>query len=156
MVMVIGGLWHGAATTFLVWGAIHGLMLALERWRGRKPLYGPLPRPLRVALTFVVLLVTWVFFRADHFAMATGYLGVMFAGQGGENPAANLLTQQLFAWPNLLWMAVAALVVWCVPNSQQLLERLTVPKVVACLAGFVISLGLMFAQGYSPFLYFQF
>jgi hypothetical protein len=43
-----------------------------------------------------------------------------------------------------------------VPNSQQLLERLTVPKVVACLAGFVISLGLMFAQGYSPFLYFQF
>jgi alginate O-acetyltransferase complex protein AlgI len=155
-VMVIGGLWHGAATTFLVWGAIHGLMLALERWRGRKPLYGPLPRPLRVALTFVVLLVTWVFFRADHFAMATGYLGVMFAGQGGENPAANLLTQQLFAWPNLLWMAVAALVVWCVPNSQQLLERLTVPKVVACLAGFVISLGLMFAQGYSPFLYFQF
>ena len=139
-----------------MWGAIHGLMLALERWRGKKPLYGPLPHPVRVALTFVVILVTWVFFRSDNFTMAWRYLGVMFAGQGGGNGAAELLTAQLFALPNLIWLGAAAVVVWWVPNSQQLLEKLTVPKVVACLAGFVISLGLMFAQGYSPFLYFQF
>ena len=155
-VMLLGGLWHGASTTFLVWGGIHGLMLALERWRGKKPLYGPLPRPLRTGLTFGVLLVTWVFFRSDNFSTASRYLGAMFLGSDGGNAAAPLLTAQLAALPNLLWLAACAIVVWLVPNSQVVLQRLTVWKVGACLAGFVISLGLMFAQGYSPFLYFQF
>ena len=40
--------------------------------------------------------------------------------------------------------------------SQQLLERFTAPKLAFCLVGFAVSIGLMFAQGYSPFLYFQF
>ena len=155
-VMLLGGLWHGAATTFLVWGGIHGLLLALERWRGKKPLYGPLPPPVRVALTFLVLLVAWVFFRSDDMAMALRYLGAMFLGQGGRDPGAALLTAQLGALPNLLWLAAAAMMVWLVPNSQKMLQQLTIPKVAACLVGFVISLGLMFAQGYSPFLYFQF
>ena len=155
-VMLLGGLWHGAATTFLVWGGIHGLLLALERWRGRKPLYGPLPQPVRVALTFVVILVGWVFFRSDNMAMALSYLGAMFVDSGGGNPVAALLTAQLTAMPNLLWLGAASIMVWTMPNSQQILERLTPPKVAACLAGFVISLGLMFAQGYSPFIYFQF
>ena len=155
-VMVIGGLWHGASWTFLVWGAMHGLMLALERWRGRRPFYGPLPRPVCVALTFVFILVTWVFFRADNFEMAARYLGAMFLGSGGGNPAASLLTAQIFALPNLLWITAAAIIIWLVPNSQQLLERFTAPKLAACLVGFVVSIALMFAQGYSPFLYFQF
>ena len=155
-VMLLGGLWHGASTTFLAWGGLHGLMLALERWRGKMPLYGPLPRPLRTALTFGVLLVTWVFFRSDNFETATRYLGAMFLNADAGNAAAPLLTAQLVALPNLLWLAAAAMVVWLVPNSQHLLGRLTAGKVTACLAGFVISLGLMFAQGYSPFLYFQF
>lgn len=155
-VMLLGGLWHGAATTFLIWGGIHGLMLALERWRGKTPLYGPLPRPLRTGMTFVVLLVTWVFFRSDNFSTASRYLGAMFLNADGGNPAAPLLTAQLLALPNLLWLAACAIVVWLVPNSQQLLGKVTAPRVAACLAGFVISIGLMFAQGYSPFLYFQF
>ena len=155
-VMVIGGLWHGASWTFLVWGALHGLMLALERWRGKKPLYGPLPHPVRVGLTFVFILVTWVFFRSDNFEMAARYLGAMFFGSGGGNATTSLLTAQLFAVPNLLWISAAAIIVWLVPNSQQLLERFTAPKLAVCLAGFVVSMGLMFAQGHSPFLYFQF
>ena len=89
-------------------------------------------------------------------AMAARYLKAMFLNADGGNPASALLTAQLFAVPNLLWMAAAAIVVWMVPNSQQLLQRFTAPKLALCLGGFVISLGLMFAQGYSPFLYFQF
>lgn len=155
-VMLLGGLWHGASTTFLVWGGIHGLMLVLERWRGRQPLYGPLPKPLRVGLTFVVLLVTWVFFRADTMDTALRYLGAMFTGNDGGDPASDLLAAQLMAWPNMLWMAGCSLVVWLVPNSQQWLGRVTTPRVAVCVGCFVLSLGIMFAQGFSPFLYFQF
>ena len=52
LVMLIGGLWHGASWTFVIWGAIHGGMLAFERMQGKQGLLSRLPRPWRVALTF--------------------------------------------------------------------------------------------------------
>ena len=155
-VMVIGGLWHGASWTFLVWGAMHGLMLALERWSGKRPLYGPLPRPVRVLLTFVILLVTWVFFRADNFTTASTYLKAMFLGGGHLNGTAGLLQGMVLSPGNLLILAAGAMVVFLMPNSARLLEHLTARKVAVCLAGFALSVGFMFAQGFSPFLYFQF
>ena len=57
---------------------------------------------------------------------------------------------------SLLILAAGAIVVFMVPNTARLLEHLTARKVVACLAGFACSLGFMMAQGFSPFLYFQF
>src|SRR6185503_16758905 len=75
LVMLIGGLWHGAAWNFVVWGALHGVLLALERLRGKAALYGGLPAPLRVGLTFTLVLMTWVFFRASDVQHAVRYLG---------------------------------------------------------------------------------
>ena len=98
----------------------------------------------------------WVFFRADNFGTASRYLSAMFGDADGGNAAAGLLTAQLMAVPNLLWLTASAVVVWGLPNSQTLLGRVTGWRVAACLVGFVISLGVMLAQGYSPFLYFQF
>lgn len=156
MVMVIGGLWHGASWTFLVWGAIHGLMLALERMSGKRPLYGPLPRPVRVGITFVILLVTWVFFRADNFTMAADYLKAL-AGLGGPlQGTSTLLNAILTSSGHLMILTAAAIVVFLVPNSAKLVENLTGRKLALCVAGFTLSIGFMFAQGFSPFLYFQF
>lgn len=155
-VMIIGGLWHGASWTFLVWGGMHGVMLALERWSGKRPLYGPLPRPFRVALTFVILLLTWVFFRADNFTTASLYLQAMFLPGGTLNATSSLLNGIILSPGNLLILAAGAVVVFAIPNSAKLLEHLTVRKVAVCLAGFALSVGFMFAQGFSPFLYFQF
>src|SRR5256885_1375249 len=64
IVMLIGGLWHGAHWTFVIWGAIHGFMLAFERWQGKDSPYRRLPRPARVAVTFAVVCLVCVFFRA--------------------------------------------------------------------------------------------
>lgn len=77
LVMILGGLWHGAAVTFLIWGAIHGGALAVERFisksMGSKPahsavdkkLRASLGRPLNWALTMLIVLIAWVFFRAE-------------------------------------------------------------------------------------------
>src|SRR5438067_7986414 len=54
-VMVLGGLWHGASWNFVIWGAIHGAMLAFERAQGKDSLYSRLPGPARTALTFLIV-----------------------------------------------------------------------------------------------------
>ena len=56
--MLLGGLWHGASWNFVVWGGLHGALLAFERMRGKAAVYRRLPVPLRVAVTFALVLVT--------------------------------------------------------------------------------------------------
>src|SRR6185437_14894683 len=60
---LLGGLWHGAAWTFVAWGALHGVGLCCVRvWRRAGP--GPLPAPVAWSVTFVFVVIAWVFFRA--------------------------------------------------------------------------------------------
>ncbi|MFW5751383.1 MAG: MBOAT family O-acyltransferase, partial [Planctomycetota bacterium] len=73
-VMLLGGLWHGAAWTFVIWGAIHGAMLAFERAQGKDGAYRRLPRPLRITITFAVVCLAWIFFRAESLTQAGDYL----------------------------------------------------------------------------------
>jgi len=155
MVMLIGGLWHGAQWTFVVWGAIHGGMLMLERLMGKDSFYQRLPNALRMALTFVVLLITWVFFRAANLDVALAYLGAMF-GQSGDAPAAGILTGELLRPMNFLFLALAIIVTWVTPRTANWLEKLTAGKIAFGLVLFAFSLAMMFTQGFNPFLYFQF
>ncbi len=77
IVFLLSGLWHGAAWTFVIWGAWHGLFLMLERAFLAKWLTN-LPRLFRVLYQYVVVLVGWVFFRADTFEVAAQFLHTMF------------------------------------------------------------------------------
>src|SRR6185369_9925717 len=95
LVMLLGGLWHGAQWQFLVWGAIHGVFLGIERWAGKKPFYGALPHQLRVAVTLFIVLMAWVFFRADDLTHAVHYLGRLF-GAGSPEPHAAMLAPRLY------------------------------------------------------------
>lgn len=155
LVMLIGGLWHGAQWTFVAWGAIHGGMLALERLMGKDSWYAKLPDPLRVAITFVIVLITWVFFRAENFEVATRYLAAMF-GQGGDADSSAILTGYLMRPANFLYLGLSAGICWFVPRSAELLEKVTPVKVIIALVLFVFSVALMYTQGFNPFLYFQF
>jgi alginate O-acetyltransferase complex protein AlgI len=85
VVMLLGGLWHGAKWNFVVWGAYHGALLAYERWRGKQSLYESFPRPVRIGLTFLLMLFSWVLFRADNLTAAWHYFGSLF----GLSPVAN-------------------------------------------------------------------
>lgn len=155
LVMLIGGLWHGAQWTFIAWGAIHGGMLALERFTSRKSQWTWIPAPVKVAATFIVLLVTWVFFRAENFAVAGNYLGSMFC-LGDHAPSAGLLLAQVTRPAALMFLAICFWSAFAMPRSTEILQTLTTGKVILSLLLLLLALGFMFTQAFNPFLYFQF
>lgn len=91
LTMLLGGLWHGSAWTFVVWGGLHGTYLAVERWlggwsmarpaKGERSWMGKLGLGL---LTYFLVNVTWVFFRADDFPEAWRLIGSMFGFADSE------------------------------------------------------------------------
>lgn len=90
--MVLGGLWHGASWTFIIWGAIHGTLLILERWRGRRTatVGGESAAGfLSAVATFLVVLLTWVPFRARTFGSMWTMLAAM-AGRGAGHESLPL------------------------------------------------------------------
>jgi D-alanyl-lipoteichoic acid acyltransferase DltB (MBOAT superfamily) len=79
--MLVSGLWHGAAWTFIVWAALHSFYVSVERitdWPNRLSCIKG-GRHLAVLLVFLLACVAWVFFRAQSFTQATSILSVMFS-----------------------------------------------------------------------------
>ena len=158
LTMLLGGLWHGAAWTFVVWGGLHGLYLAGERWiRARTGVSGdpagPWNRLLFALLTYFLVNITWVFFRADSFAGA----GRILQGMGG------LATEPVAVLPTMFTIKVAVIVASMV-TIQWLMRKRSLEDVVArapwWLTGLVAA-AMLFAvittQGSGEaFIYFQF
>ena len=155
VVMLLGGLWHGAAWNFVIWGGLHGVMLALERLRGKAALYGGLPAPVRVATTFVILLVTWVFFRATDVPHAVRYLGDMLA-LGTPQEAAGLLAGIVYRPYYVGTFLLAGAIVWTAPQTWDWTRTLTLPKATATLAVLALAVVVLTTQAFNPFIYFIF
>ncbi|MCP3904996.1 MAG: MBOAT family protein [Planctomycetes bacterium] len=120
--MLLGGLWHGAAWTFVLWGGLHGLaLMAHHAWRavtGTRLGPGGFGRIFAGRVfTFGVVVFGWVLFRAQDFPTA----GRVYAAMLG----ANGVSLELGAISDTIAMLIAVLlvVVWCVPNTQQLMRR---------------------------------
>jgi alginate O-acetyltransferase complex protein AlgI len=150
IVMLLGGLWHGAAVTFVVWGLVHGTFLAghaVLREHGLTPRWTWLNR----MITFAFVVAAFVVFRAPNLGSAGDVLGSMIGLHGLEGTAAiaNLLDSR-FA------LLICGLLVFVnvVPNTWQIQFRSTLRT------GFVFGLGLGTAilsiAAASPFLYYQF
>ncbi len=156
VVMLLGGLWHGAKWNFVVWGGYHGLLLASERWRGKESLYHALPRSVRIAATFLLVLFSWVLFRAENLTAAGRYLGAMF-GLCPTTGASALLAADIYAPLYLVVLAVCgALVLQRTQAHEWSLSPQNWPRVLLLVPLFVFSLLVMFSQAFNPFLYFQF
>lgn len=149
IVMTLGGLWHGAALTFVAWGALHGLALAIERAVGLHR--GVAPRLLRVVWFVVVQLivvVAWVFFRSDTIAHALRFIGNVIASPAGTRPewtrAALVLLSPVAAWHAWTWLDERGLLARAMPVGR---------IVVATMMAWAI-----FAMRGQPsaFIYFQF
>ena len=148
LTMLIGGLWHGANWTFVVWGAYHGLLLAVYRMVPR--LWDALPRVAAQMLMFILVLIGWVFFRAPDFSTAGHLLHAMFALAPGILPAnLGVLVGLLF---------IAAYLAMIGRNSFELNAggKWTRGWQTAMAVAFGACLAVMAGGRNSPFLYFQF
>jgi alginate O-acetyltransferase complex protein AlgI len=154
-VMLLGGLWHGASWNFVIWGAIHGGMLAFERAQGKDSVYRRLPRPARVGLTFFVVCLSWVFFRAKTLPQAMTYLKSLFGAAEVTN-AADAIAGVIYTPYHGTMFVIAAIVVWGMPNTWVFTERLPWPRAVGGLALLALSIAVLWTQTTNPFLYFQF
>jgi alginate O-acetyltransferase complex protein AlgI len=155
IVMLLGGLWHGAHWVFILWGAYHGALLALERWRGKQSLYARLPRPIRIGCTFILILFSWVLFRSPTLNDALHFFGALF----GVNPAdasATLLAAEIYTPEQFLTMALCVALTCGRMQAFDWVEKLTWPKVLLLLMLFGLALMTMPVQSFNPFLYFQF
>jgi len=155
LVMLLGGLWHGAAWKFVVWGGFHGALLALERLRGKASLLPMLTRPLRIGFTFLLVLVSWVFFRADDLGAALRYLGQM-VGVGKVQEGAGLIGGLIGQPYYLLTFAVAAGVTWLAPQTWEWTRNLPAWKLLIVLVLLWSALAALTTQAYNPFIYFIF
>ena len=150
LTMLLGGLWHGASWTFLVWGAYHGALLSLERVAyGRRNIRGIARAPLTIA-TFLLVCVGWVWFRAATFHSAWYVQSQMFQGTGG----ASLLSG--WEW----FMAALTLLIALGEEYGALLTRLYVAPAWIRTVAVVILLLTIEIFGVTglkiPFVYFQF
>jgi D-alanyl-lipoteichoic acid acyltransferase DltB (MBOAT superfamily) len=189
--MLLGGFWHGAGWTFVVWGSLHGVYLVVNHlWRAlRRHLGGgaetstALGRRLGQAITFIAVVIAWVFFRSDDVGSAVRMLLAMGGSNGLEVPES--LAGQ---WPNVpvahgpvdsaaaLVVAIVLLAIaWCAPNTQELTsyvgpEGAHVVKETgrpsparwqpsagwAVAVGCLFGIALMLMSKVSEFIYFQF
>jgi len=166
LTMVIGGLWHGAAWTFVVWGALHGVYLCINHAWSNYGLRLP-PRFARVAdvagtaLTFLAVVVAWVFFRAPDMATALSVLSKM-ARPGNVGFGRVEMVYALF-------VAIYAAIAWFAPNTQEIMgydhENRTVgaglraPRMRPLFlyaTGAVLAFGILGIQQHSEFIYFRF
>jgi D-alanyl-lipoteichoic acid acyltransferase DltB (MBOAT superfamily) len=179
--MVLGGLWHGAGWTFVFWGGLHGLYLVVNHfWRNLREAMGQdlthstgVGRATSRAVTFLAVVLAWVFFRATSFHAATVLLAAMFHPAGTTVATTNLIDDEAVAAG---WIAVLLLLVWFAPNTQEWMARfhptldpnfartsdstrypvwqMTVPWAVV--TGIIGGISIVALSRTSEFLYFQF
>ena len=131
--MLLGGLWHGANWTFLVWGGLHGIYLGINHWwQHAKPLKLP-PLAARL-LTFLAVVVAWVFFRAADVSTALSMVCSMFdvSSLQGQNVYDAMFSRQsplraifeahdaVFSW---VIIAISFIICWAMPNSIEIMRK---------------------------------
>jgi alginate O-acetyltransferase complex protein AlgI len=155
LTMLLGGLWHGASWTFVAWGALHGLFLAIERLLGVKP-DSARSMPLRLVqrvVTFHLVCLAWVFFRAPTFGVAFEIIRGIFAWSGA-------LTR-----PHLLATCGALVLIAAYWTARLLRRRIATfdpgPKLTRQLV-YAVGLGvclvglILLGATTNAFIYFQF
>ncbi|HUP08292.1 MAG TPA: MBOAT family protein [Caldimonas sp.] len=189
LTMMLGGLWHGAGWTFIVWGTLHGLYLIVHQFWGRLRERWGMAVPANASsmgaiasgtLTFISVVVAWVFFRATSLDAAWRVLRGMVGMNGAALPQewrplvdwTGLFTfgnlEQFGGTYQLAWVALLLLVVWLCPNSQTLIGRLSHGVVVrghprwswmalgALGFGALLLAAINGSRGSSEFIYFNF
>jgi alginate O-acetyltransferase complex protein AlgI len=158
--MLLCGLWHGASWSFVLWGAIHGISLAVHRlWKAWEPFKAYEESPVfQMAWTVVsrfltlgIVLVGWVFFRAKSLPVAADYLSRMFSW---THQGVHLVSPYII--PAFILVVVVHFVVQKDRNWAQEVPQKGVALRLAAYSCMAILLCLFAATDAAPFIYFQF
>ena len=158
IVMFLGGLWHGAAWTFVVWGLLHGSYLVIERvvriFFEEKPWAATLPvRLLAGFATYVAVCVAWVFFRASDFTIASRMLTGMFGGHGQGD---MILTTRELLQIGIVTVGLVS-VHWLMRDEAFETRVMRLPAWAVTAIWSIMAVAIIFTQGSSnAFIYFQF
>ncbi len=159
IVFLISGFWHGANWTFIIWGAWHGLFLILDRLFLVKWLKG-IGRFTRIFINYIVVLIGWVFFRADSLSQALVYIKGLFAFNGfafGDTVDTELMVMLVLA--GIFAFSTATMLG---TKAQQWLyhDRYTnkahLFSLVLAIVFLIINVSYITASGFNPFIYFRF
>ncbi len=160
IVFLVSGFWHGASWNFVFWGAYHGSLLCAERAfllkRTQK-----INRFIRVALTFLLVMIGWVFFRADSIGMGFSYIGSMF---DFSNYYVHVSPQYILNIDPRTWAVFALATIICFlpvfKKAYKFLQEKAVAHPALCdigvLALFAFSALKVITGSISPFIYFRF
>lgn len=174
--MLLGGLWHGAGWTFVLWGGLHGIYLSINHWW--RKLKTPFPGWFAWAITFVAVIFSWVLFRAatlqdglTMIATMTGFNGITLPGEpSGKLAILSNFGIQLQRWQNLKYLpllggsrllailSLIGLIFWVklLPNTQEVMAKMKPTWWWAIAVGIMTSVCLLSLNRVSEFLYFQF
>lgn len=161
LVFVATGLWHGAAWNFVIWGLWHGFFILLERFLRNKHIEMKLPGIVNILLTFFIVNLGWVLFRAPDFGYAMKFIGVMF---GTVQPANVGYTLFWYLTPKLafiLAVAVLASLPWKrffpkLVSKYAETPALTIVKDIVIVFLLAVSVMLVMTSTYNSFIYFKF
>lgn len=169
IVMLLGGLWHGASWNFVIWGGLHGSYLIIcHAYKSISQKFANptfMPKSLAVLITFLAVSLAWVFFRAETYDGAINMTGCLL-GQCGESINLQQTINKLYDIAMIFTIGFVA--IFMMPNSNQILEKtqaqlqgkssykLLTFKTVSCSLIFVLSVFYILAGAYSEFIYFQF
>ena len=144
IVMLLGGLWHGANWTFVVWGAYHGILLIVDRLGA--PMFQRWPRLLYQLQTFGLVIIGWVFFRSPNLTFAGHWLRQLASYSPGSVPGGVR---------TIGWLLLALSLVAFAPETWDV--KFGVRRRWAVAYGFVFALSYLFMNGNpTVFLYYQF
>jgi alginate O-acetyltransferase complex protein AlgI len=167
LTMLLGGLWHGANWTFILWGGWHGGLLAAERLI-QLPAQAAtaFDRVLRTGLTLLAVMLGWVMFRAPRVSAAFGFYKAMLGGHcSGISADLDWQIRDVSLWALALGMTTIAAQPWFsryrTPvklSGDGVAMKTAVPVAMQAATAvlFVIAVSRLLAMSYSPFLYFQF
>ena len=148
---MLGGLWHGANWTFVVWGTLHGLGLSLNHAR-RKAVW-KVPDAAASATTFVFTTIAWVFFRASTFRQAA----FLLRGMAGLAGSAALAHHYSIGAHDLTRIAIALAIVLFCPNRQAIMNYdWRNDYLYAAAFAILMAAATMTMANPPPFIYFQF
>ncbi len=162
LTMLIGGLWHGAAWTFVIWGALHGLFLVIEQLLKNTSLAqqlktNALTQWLLALLTFMAVMLAFVVFRSENVAQAWLIISTMFSWQQSTESVNHVVKQDAWLWVVCGAFVLMMLTQWFMRNRvlSDVIQQ-THAAVRAVLLTIAILLILLSTGNSNAFIYFQF